>query len=163
MEFFSALREAQWDIFLQRRLHIGNNKKNNKRRGIIVAKKEPINLLSSSKEAWRVWILQTRLVGEEFCRKKSRQASFNDERRSIGFFFAKNIVDDEELKKYRKRKIKRKSIKVCKKVPVELFSTPRDVQWVFFLQRRLQMAITTREGKEEDEGEKWSREKPIEL
>jgi hypothetical protein len=25
------------------------------------------------------------------------------------------------------------------------------------------MAITTREGKEEDEGEKWSREKPIEL
>jgi hypothetical protein len=67
-------------------------------------------------------------VGEEFCRKKSRQASFNDERRSIGFFFAKNIVDDEELKKYRKRKIKRKSIKVCKKVPVELFSTPRDVQ-----------------------------------
>jgi hypothetical protein len=57
------------------------------------------------------FFLQRRLASEEFSKKKSHQVFFGDERRSIGSFFAKNIVNDEEPEKYGKRKIKRKSIK----------------------------------------------------
>lgn len=100
------------------------------------------------KKGWQV---------RNFCKKKTCWVFFNAKRRSIGSFFANNTTNDEELEKYRKRKIKRKNIKVCKKNPLSFSWHRKMFNKFFFLQREPQMAKIAREDKEEDKGKKGSR------